>query len=91
MDYLPSIKFVTCSCCKSTQVASSPGSSHLLNVTLRRWEEPGDEANTEERETQCSPQPKMKAYWEGIIFWVGLVSTSKLLTPPQLHIKPNQH
>ena len=35
---------------------------------------------------QCSPQPKLKAYWEGI-FWVGLVSTSEALTPPQSRIK----
>ena len=27
-------------------VASSPGSSQLFNVTLKNWEEPGDEASS---------------------------------------------
>ena len=35
---------------------------------------------------QCSPQPKLKGYWYGLL-WVGLVPTSKVLTPPQSHIK----
>ena len=35
---------------------------------------------------QCSPQTKWKAYWESI-FWVELVSTSKLETPTQTHNK----
>ena len=36
---------------------------------------------------QCSLQPKMKAYLIGRHFWVGHVSTSKVLAPPQSHIK----
>ena len=35
---------------------------------------------------QCPPQTKGKAYWEGVS-WVEPVTTSKLLTLPNSHIK----